>query len=312
MSDSSDKTLTVKVPGSTANLGPGFDVLGMSISLYCTVSVSPSDELSIDYDGRNSTDIPLDDSNQVYRAIQAVFAREGHTIPPMYITINNEIPLRGGLGSSEAATVAGMRLGREMTGAGFTDQALFSMAIDMEGHPDNISASLFGGLTVSIPTINGYLCQSLVVPDPPSAIVLLPHTEVSTCRARELLPESIAFKDMIVNLSGVASLLAGLTSSPRRLQPDFFIDRVHQPYRSQLMPWMFEVIDSATTAGAEGCFLSGAGPSIIALCSLDRTSVVREAMENVMKRNSMTFECLMPQVAVPIESSLPHSPKVGF
>ncbi len=289
----------VRVPGSTSNLGPGFDVLGLAVGLHLRVEAEGSDRLTIDYDGRGPAEIiPRDPSNLVHRGIAAVFARAGRTLPPLHLSIHNPIPLHGGLGSSGAAAVAGILLGGTLAETQLSPDEQLELACRLEGHPDNVSASLLGGFTLSRRVAGRWTCLCPTVPDPPTAVVLYPHVQIPTERARAILPEAIGRPQAVENLAGVAAIVAGLLANPRRLSPDCFRDHLHQPARQALMPWFPAVVRAAEEAGAEGCFLSGSGPSILAFTNADHAPRISAAMVDAITAHAVTFDVLCLPTAV--------------
>ena len=297
--------LSVRVPASTANLGPGFDVLGLSLGMYLEVAVQPAERTRVIYHGRRTGEAgPELADNLVHRAIVSLCGEYGKPVPELEIEIDNPIPLRGGLGSSGAAVVAGLRLGNALLGLNLSDDELLPRATALEGHPDNVSASLYGGLTVCLTEEGGAVhCLLPPVPDPPAAVVLHPHVEIATVEARRLLPATLSRADAVRNLGGVGAIVAGLSALPRRLHPAFFRDTLHQCPRSALMPWLPAVIAAAEAAGAEGCFLSGSGPSILAFSPAARTDAVQSGMFSAMTSTGIPFDTFTLATAVPSEDA---------
>ncbi|MBE7560709.1 homoserine kinase [bacterium] len=291
--------ISVEVPASTSNLGPGFDVLGLALGLHLRVAAQPADALAIDYHGAGPADaIPRDQRNLVHRAIAVVYSRAGRALPPLHVAIDNPIPLHGGLGSSGAAAVAGVLLGCALSQLELSHDEQLQLACALEGHPDNVSASLYGGLTLSRRVGDRWVSFSPSIPDPPLAVILHPKIEIPTQKARALLPTSIPRAQAVENLANTAALVAGLLSKPRRLSPDCFRDYLHQPARRVLMPWFPQVVAAAVEAGAEGCFLSGSGPSILAFTSPAKAPIIKSAMAKAMTAHTVPFDTLVLPTAV--------------
>ena len=195
----------------------------------------------------------------------------------------NRIPTARGLGSSAAAWVGGLVAGNALLGSPLSREALLALAARAEGHPDNVAAAVFGGLTVSCATADGVTAVTLPVTGSLAWVVLVPEVTSGTAEARALLPRSIPREDAVFNVQRVALLLAGLQTALPAALTVALEDRLHQPYRLKLFPWMPEIAAAARAAGALGCVLSGAGPSLLAVVAGDGTSVAR-AMEEAARR----------------------------
>jgi homoserine kinase len=255
----------VKIPASTANLGPGFDTLGMALSLYAWVSMSASEKTKITLLGDNLTGVPLDKSNLVYEVAQAVFHKAGIEQKELDITIRSDIPLTRGLGSSAAAIVGALVAANTLIGSKLTDDELFQMATALEKHPDNVGASLFGGLIVA--AWDGVRAEYIRM-DPPAGLdvlVVIPEFELSTKKARNVLPEQIPLSDAVFNVSHSSLLTAALAMGRLDLLRYALRDKLHQPYRAALIPGMTTILQDASKHGALGAVLSGAGPTLLLL-----------------------------------------------
>ncbi|MFC5650101.1 homoserine kinase [Paenibacillus solisilvae] len=262
-----DRRIIVKVPASTANLGPGFDTLGMALSLYAWIemSESASGETVIELHGDHLNGISTDKSNLIYKVAQMVFKEAGVTLPELNISMYSDIPLTRGLGSSASAIVGALVAANALVGGLLTDDKLFQMATELEGHPDNVGASLFGGIVVS--AWDG--SQAAKVRIEPhgdlDVLVAIPAFQLSTEKARHALPSQITMKDAVFNLGSSSLLVAALASGQLELIPFAMRDKLHQPYRAALIPGMSEILDKATDYGALGAALSGAGPTLLTL-----------------------------------------------
>lgn len=263
------RSVKVTVPATTANLGPGFDTLGLALALYDTLEVSVKDTpgLVIEVDGVGAESVPRDETHLVYRSISHAFTSVGRTVPPLHIRAHNVIPHGRGLGSSGAAIVSGIVAARALLDGDveFTDDDLLRLATELEGHPDNVAPALFGGLTIAWTTPEGPAHKKLLVHRGVSPLVLVPSHEMSTELARSLQPESVPHEDAVFNVSRSALLVAALTQSPELLLAATE-DKLHQNYRAAAMPETNRLIQALRGAGYPAV-VSGAGPSILVLTS---------------------------------------------
>ncbi|MBU1251819.1 MAG: homoserine kinase [Actinobacteria bacterium] len=264
------RSVHVKVPATTANLGPGFDTLGLALSVYdeLEVSVREAPGATVDVRGVGAGEVPTDDTNLVVRAIRHTFDHYEVPMPGLDLVANNVIPHGRGMGSSGAAIVAGVMAAKGLL-AGIVDldsDALLARATELEGHPDNVAPALFGGLTIAWVTPEGPQHKRLTVHRGVSLLVCVPESStMSTALARSLQPESVPHQDAIFNVSRSALLIAALIQSPELLHAATE-DRLHQSYRASAMPETDALIQLLRTAGF-AAVVSGAGPSILVLCS---------------------------------------------
>lgn len=261
-----EKTVTVRVPGTSANCGPGFDAVGIACNLYneLTLMLDQKGQLVIEVEGDGKESIPRDASNIVWTAVQYVLKQAGKNYRGAKIHMLNRIPLARGLGSSAAAIVAGLAAANEAIGSVFNRQQIFQMATDLEGHPDNVAPAVFGGVTLSIVQDGRAECLSFVPEKKLSLVVVVPGFCLSTKLARKALPKKVPLGDAVFN-AGRAALLAGaLARGEYKFLRSALTDRLHQPYREQLIPGMYEVFEAAVQNGAYGAVLSGAGPCLLA------------------------------------------------
>jgi len=274
----------VRVPATSANLGPGFDSLGLALSLYNEVEASPAEGVSVTVRGEGSGRLARDEKNLVARGVRLAYEAAGRAFTGCRLSCLNRIPLARGLGSSAAAWVAGLVGGNALLGSPLSRDAMLALAARAEGHPDNVAAALFGGLTVSWSADGGAKAVSLPVPAGLSWVVLIPEVTSATATARALLPKSVTREDAVFNIQRVALLLASFHSNRPEMLKDALDDRLHQPYRARLFPWMAAVAAAAKSAGALGCVLSGSGPSLLAVVAGAGTAVER-AMEEALERS---------------------------
>ena len=278
--------VTVVVPATTANLGPGFDCLGAALSLYnrFQFSLLPIGEkaLVIEATGLEAELVARDESNLAYRAFAYFYQQIGQEPPPVYLAIALEIPLARGLGSSATAIVGGLLGANELVGSPVPLEKVMEMAIALEGHPDNVVPALIGGCRLSASgsasgksawTICEVPWHGDIVP-----IVAIPNFELSTAEARRVLPQSYSREDAIFNLAHLGLLLRGLETGRADWLSTALQDRIHQPYRQQLIRGYEAVQRGAIAAGAYGMVISGAGPTLLALSHKEQATEVEAAM----------------------------------
>ncbi|HXG03400.1 MAG TPA: homoserine kinase [Candidatus Binatia bacterium] len=258
-------TVHVRVPASSANLGAGFDALGLALSLYNEVVAREAEGVEVTVEGEGAGRLPTGDRNVVALGVSAAYQAAGRRFRGCSLRCVNRIPLARGLGSSAAAWVAGLVAGNLLMGGPLDRAALLGLAARAEGHPDNVAAALYGGLTVSAGGVDGATAVSLPVPADLRWVALVPDTPSSTAEARAVLPAAVPRQDAVFNVQRVALLLAALQARRLDVLPTALADRLHEPYRLRLFPWMPEVAEAARKAGALGCVLSGAGPSLLAV-----------------------------------------------
>jgi homoserine kinase len=263
------RAVTVKVPATSANLGPGFDTLGLALALYDDLEVRVRDEpgATVEVHGVGAGEVPTDESNLVVRAIAHTFNAVGHPLPGLDLVARNAIPHGRGLGSSGAAIVSGIMAAKGLL-EGIVEidaQGLLALANEMEGHPDNVAPALFGGLTIAWVTPEGPRFKKLIVHRGVSPLVFVPEHVMSTALARSLQPDSVPHEDAVFNLSRSALLVAALIQSPELLLAATE-DKLHQSYRASAMPETDRLITLLRDSGF-AAVVSGAGPSILVLCS---------------------------------------------
>jgi homoserine kinase len=272
----------VRVPATSANLGPGFDALGLALALYNEVTASEADTVSVTIEGEGAGRLSTGAENVVARAVRHAYDAAGRPFKGVALTCVNRVPTARGLGSSAAAWVGGLVAGNALLGGPLSREALLALAARAEGHPDNVTAALLGGLTVSCALGEGRIAAiSLPVPGAVRWVVLVPETTSATAEARAVLPPTYSRADAVFNVQRVSLLLAALQSGRFDLLGAALDDRIHQPYRLRLFPWMTAVADAARAAGALGCVLSGAGPSLLAAVR-DDADVVARSMEGAL------------------------------
>ena len=275
-----ENTVKIRVPGTTANCGPGFDAVGIACTIYNDLELTLHDEggISLAVTGEGAGFIPADESNVVVKAIRMILNKTGHKDQGIKLTMLNNIPLARGLGSSAAAIVGGLVGANELTGRHFTKEDLLTMATTIEGHPDNVAPAIFGGITVSIMDNASVKYLRFLPPAAFSMIAVIPEFNLSTKAARKVLPETVPFADAVFNVSRTALLIGALCTGELKLLSHALEDRLHQPYREKLIPGMTQVLAAARQTGALGAALSGAGPCLLAFTEAGNADLIGKAM----------------------------------
>ncbi len=246
----------VRVPASSANLGPGYDAMAAAMAMHLELEVEESGEYSFDPGG---LDVPTGRENLVVRAFESLRPADG-----IAFRLRSEIPLARGLGSSAAAIVAGLYAADHLYELALTKEEMLARATAIEGHPDNVAAAIHGGFVVCGAGADGVPTAARF--DPPEGlegIVVIPPDEVSTKRAREAIPAEVPLADAVANVSAAAMLVLGLRGADLDLIARGLDDRIHQPRRRDLYPRSMEIVDSARELGALGATISGAGPTAL-------------------------------------------------
>ena len=276
--------IKVKSPATTANLGPGFDCLGMAVDIWnflevewCTNNILQ--ETSIEVYGEGSDELATDTSNLVYQAIKFLFLEAGHQLPPLRLRCENNIPLSRGLGSSAAAISSGLVAANFIVGNLFESNELLEMAATVEGHPDNVAAAILGNLQLVIGEGNQLYTVSIRPPDDLRLVIFVPNVRISTDDARRVLPSVVSINDAVYNASRVGLLVAGMLTDHVEYFHYSVQDKLHQPYREPLFPAMKVIFKAAEDAGAVGVFLSGSGSTIMALTKGREMTVAYEMGE---------------------------------
>ena len=255
------------MPATTANLGPGFDCVGMALSIYNYLEIKEGTENGSNLVIHAPRGVPAGEDNLIYKTIADFFNQAGIKLPPITMWQNDHIPMTRGLGSSAACIVAGLLAANSLAETGLTREQLIQMAAQIEGHPDNSTPALVGGLTVGAMTAERL--EYVRLPDDSwkqlRFALMVPSFELSTEKARRALPEKYFRRDVVHNTARVALLIAALMAGDFKKLFYALDDRVHQPYRLPLVPDMDEIFKESRKNGAYNAFLSGAGPALIAV-----------------------------------------------
>jgi homoserine kinase len=262
----------VRVPASSANLGPGYDVLAAAVSLFLELEVEETGEFSLDPGG---LEVSTGRDNLIVRAFETLHPADG-----IAFRLKSDIPLARGLGSSAAAIVAGLFAADHLFELALSKQEMLVKATEFEGHPDNVAAAIYGGFVICGPGEGD--APSAARFDPPGGlegIAVIPAEEVSTERAREAIPAEVPLADAVANVSAASRLVLGLQRADLDLVGAGLVDRLHQPHRRELYPRSMELVDDAADLGALGATISGAGPTVLVWTTWQEAGNVAEALE---------------------------------
>ncbi|HET6595876.1 MAG TPA: homoserine kinase [Anaerolineales bacterium] len=283
--------ITIRVPATSANLGPGFDSLGLALDLWNETIFTLAIEYSVQIHGEGRERISAGENNLIIRSAQRLAESVGKRLPPFHVDCVNRIPLSSGLGSSAAAKLTGLLGANALLGKPLSKNEILDLATEMEGHADNVAPAMLGGLVVSI-VENGKVFAHKVSleekSDSPICItVVLPDFHLSTQQARAALPEQVTLKDAVHNISRAVMVTEAFRSGNLELLGKAMTDTLHQPYRMWLIPGVREAMDAAKEAGASAAAISGAGPSIIAFSS-KRDETIGEAIARAFEQAGHT------------------------
>lgn len=261
----------LRVPATSANLGPGFDALGLALGLYDEIEAHPIEgPARVEIEGAGEGELPTDATHLVVRAVQAAYAETGDRAPGLHLRCRNRIPQQRGLGSSAAAIVAGITIARVLRSGRLDEAAAVRLAGRLEGHADNVAACLLGGLVLTWKDENGGADRAVrLEPDPRLRVLaLVPAERSRTSRMRELLPASVPYADAVHNGTRASLLVHALTAAPELLLAATQ-DRLHQPYRAPAMASTAQLVQELRAAGISAV-VSGAGPSVLVLGTSER------------------------------------------
>ena len=289
-SESSEKVIA-RIPASTTNLGPGFDVLGLALQLYSTVTLEASESnTEVIVSGVDANKIPSTPAHIAFQAVELVFKRSGTKRPNGFkLHIDNGIPAIRGLGGSGTAVLGGLLTANVLCGTPFSDAELLNFATAIEGHPDNVAASLYGGIVVSAQENGQVHTVQLACPPELSIVLAIPDFPLSTKQARKALPKSVDFADAVYNTSRSTLLIASIATGQFEMLRVAMKDRLHQPYRTSLIPGFNDVAEAAITNGALSVALSGAGPTIAAYC-LEHVDQVAQQMQTAFSQHQIVCD----------------------
>ena len=299
--------VSVKVPATTANIGPGFDCLGMALPLYNTITIEETVlpgtgvQINVINDDSVTNDlmlehVPLDESSIIYKAVELLYNSIGQTPSELKITVQAQIPIARGLGSSASVIVGGLLAANELLGKPADEVALLSIATEVEGHPDNVTPAIVGGLVLTSQEDDGRIIYTkLDWPEEWAITACIPDYELSTDIARSVLPKEVPMTDAVFNAKRLGMFVQAVNNKDENLIRLALQDRLHQPYRVKLVPGLDKIAENLKhEEDVLGCVLSGAGPAIIVITkknNLDRIkTIVKETWEDLnVKVDIMTL-----------------------
>lgn len=266
--------LRIRVPASTSNLGAAFDAVGLALRLYLRLELRRIGEgpSRLEFEGKDAHLVPADESNLIWRVMAETAGRAGRQLPPFHLRIVNEIPITKGLGSSASACLAGAAAADRLCGLGLRAQDLLELAASREGHPDNVAPSLLGGLVASMGGAR-IRCARALFPESWTVVAVTPDFELETRRARAALPREIPHADAVFNVQRAAFLMAQIIQGRGEGLRQAMEDRLHQPYRSRLLPGFDEILGMEDSPGLLGVALSGAGSTVVAFADADAAGI---------------------------------------
>lgn len=278
--------MNVRIPASTSNIGPGFDTLGLALNRYlyvsATVDEGSTSPLLISVKGKGKEHISTDRTNLVYKGMVALAKDAGKSPDDVFrglnLRLDNDIPACGGVGGSGAAIAGGVFLANEILGTKLSRDEMLAIAVGLEGHPDNVSAALMGGLTVNCFDRGELRCRSIKITAPIAVVTCSPNFQVLTQQARQILPREIPLMDAVSNIENVAALVAALIEGDVDALRYATGDRIHEQYRSALIPGYDDVRKAALGAGALSFNISGSGPTVFSFAT-ENIKQIGEAME---------------------------------
>ena len=288
--------IKVRIPATTTNLGPGFDCLGLALSLYNTVELEiTKGKHRIEVTGEGRTELEKPDYNLVLHAVEKVYEKIHQPCPPVYLRLTNQIPFARGLGSSAAAYLGGLTAANVLSGNKLSDDEILELAVEKEGHPDNVVPAMKGGFTVSSRTKSGTLwikCQQFKIPP---VLVAIPDMPMKTKESRTVLPSQISYIDAVQNIGRTALLVSALAEGKWDLLRLAMEDRLHQPYRDTKDKLFSKSIQVALNAGAYGAALSGSGSTILTFIP-EGNYRVGQVIEKVFAEKGITLRLMQLDV----------------
>lgn len=290
--------LKVKLPATTANLGSGYDSIGAALNIFNFIELEETDNgLLIEVEGEGKDIIEKNKSNLVYKAVRKVFEKTGTPLKGLKIKLINNIPIARGLGSSAACIVGGILGANYLLSKPLPDEELLKIAVEMEGHPDNIVPAFLGGVVVSCLSEQGITHMKLNGINGLKFVVVVPDFMIETSLSRKVVPQTVDIKDATYNIGRASLLAAGLALGNLEVLKEATKDRLHQPYRNKLIPGMMEVINAAEANGALGSFLSGSGPTVIALAN-NNIEAIGLAMEKAFKQEGIDSKVYITELCL--------------
>lgn len=262
----------LKLPATSANLGPGFDTLALALELYVEIEAEAAAEFSVEASGRNADLCGAVEDNLLITTYEELLTEHGRPVTPLRIAMRNEIPLGMGCGSSAAVRLAAVALAGQFGGLGWERERILAEACRLEGHPDNAAACWLGGFVASAADGDGVQAVSFAAPAAWRAVIVMPEKPLATMASRAVLPETYARRDVVANLQRVALLTAAFAAGRPELLRNAMQDWVHQPYRAAVCPLLGKLLPLAGRGGIAGVALSGAGPAVLLLADSEEAA----------------------------------------
>lgn len=304
--------ISVKVPATTANLGPGFDCLGMALPIYNTITIEetvlPGTGIEINViNAEDSSDafmlehIPMDENSIIYKAVELLYNSIGQTPSELKITVQGQIPIARGLGSSAAVIVGGLLAANELLGRPADEVALLSIATEVEGHPDNVTPAIVGGLVLTSQEDDGRIVyRKLDWPQEWSITVCIPDYELSTEISRSVLPKEVPMQDAVFNAKRLGMFIQAVNTKDEELMRLALQDKLHQPYRMKLVPGLDKIAENLKhEENVLGCVLSGAGPSIVVISQKNNLDKIKAIVKNTWEELNVKVNML----TLPVENN---------
>lgn len=304
--------ISVKVPATTANIGPGFDCLGMALPIYNTITIEETvlpgtgveiNVLADENVGEEFTleHIPMDENSIIYKAVELLYNSIGQTPSELKINIHSQIPIARGLGSSASVIVGGLIAANELLGRPADEAALLSIATEVEGHPDNITPAIVGGLVISAKEDDGSIVyRKLDWPEEWVLTVCIPEYELATDISRSVLPAEVPMKDAVYNAQRMAMFVEAVHTKDAELMKLALRDKLHQPYRMKLVPGLEKIMQNLKhEENVLGCVLSGAGPSILIISLKNDLERIRAMVKDIWNDLNLKAEVL----TLPVEKN---------
>ncbi|AMJ40070.1 MAG TPA: homoserine kinase [Clostridium sp.] len=274
----------IKIPATSANMGPGFDSIGVALELYNHLWVEAIPQgLKIEVKRKQEIEIPVDESNLIYQTMKYFYDQKGLVLPGIHLIQEDYIPMVRGLGSSAACIVGGLIAANELAGRPCDKEELAQMAAKLEGHPDNSNPAIFGSMVVGALDEEKMMHVRIALPEDLVFATMVPSFPVSTAKARGVLPDGYSRGEVVFNVSRGALLVASIMSGKLENLSMAMEDKIHQPYRSQLIPNMGEIFQRAKTYGALASYLSGAGSTLMAMVKKEQSNQFQKDMSAYLK-----------------------------
>ncbi|MBC7319661.1 homoserine kinase [bacterium] len=279
--------LVSRVPATTANLGVGFDTLGLALKLYNTFEVKISHLDNIEVVGEGKEELVKRENNSFIKTIEYFYRLHNMTPPHLVIKISSNIPICRGLGSSASAIVAGLMVANALTGKNLPKEVLLKYAVELERHPDNVTPAMLGGCTISLVSNGEIIVKKIPFPEEIAIIVAVPQFNVETELSRKLIPDCVSLDTTIRGLAKMGMFVTSLLTKDFKHLPIILDDELHEPYRANYIPNYKKIKEELISSGALGVMISGSGPSMVILSERDKVKQLKEDIKAVLFRNNI-------------------------